>query len=129
MKYFGTDGIRGSADEFWSHSFVLRVGNAIAKYIQNNCEPQENNLVVIGMDTRESSKRICNILRCCFKNAVFVGVLPTAGISYLTCKLGAQLGIVVTASHNPYTFNGVKVFNAKGRKLEESEEEKIEKFI
>ena len=122
---FGTDGIRSlSNDEIFNNLSLNILSKAILK---NN----KNLKIVVGRDTRESSKEIeNNFINALKKNGakVFkVGLLSTPAISYITKELNCNLGIVVSASHNPYQFNGIKFFNKNGEKLNDTEENKIEK--
>ena len=124
-RLFGTDGIRSlSNDEIFNNISL----NTLARSVLNNNKKLR---IVIGRDTRESSKEIENNFINALKNngaTIFkVGLLSTPAISYLTKKLNCDLGIVISASHNPYQFNGIKFFNKNGEKLSDSEESKIEK--
>ena len=126
-KIFGTDGIRFlSNDEIFNNLSLNTLSKAILK---NN----KNLKIVIGRDTRESSKEIeSNFINALKNNGakIFkVGLLSTPAISYLIKKLNCNLGIVVSASHNPYQFNGIKFFNKNGEKLSDSDEIKIEKYF
>ena len=126
-KIFGTDGIRSlSNDEIFNNLSLNTLSKAILK---NN----KNLKIVIGRDTRESSKEIERNFINALKNngaKIFkVGLLSTPAISYLIKKLNCNLGIVVSASHNPYQFNGIKFFNKNGEKLSVSDESKIEKYF
>ena len=126
-KLFGTDGIRSlSNDEIFNNLSLNTLSKAILK---NN----KNLKIVIGRDTRESSKEIENNFINALKNngaKIFkVGLLSTPAISYLIKKLNCNLGIVVSASHNPYQFNGIKFFNKNGEKLSDSDENRIEKYF
>ena len=126
-KLFGTDGIRSlSNDEIFNNLSLNTLSKAILK---NN----KNLKIVIGRDTRESSKEIeSNFINALKNNGakIFkVGLLSTPAISYLIKKLNCNLGIVVSASHNPYQFNGIKFFNKNGEKLSDSDESKIEKYF
>ena len=126
-RIFGTDGIRSlSNDEIFNNLSLNTLSKAILK---NN----KNLKIVIGRDTRESSKEIeSNFINALKNNGakIFkVGLLSTPAISYLIKKLNCNLGIVVSASHNPYQFNGIKFFNKNGEKLSNSDESKIEKYF
>ena len=126
-KIFGTDGIRSlSNDEIFNNLSLNTLSKAILK---NN----KNLKIVIGRDTRESSKEIESNFISALKNngaKIFkAGLLSTPAISYLIKKLNCNLGIVVSASHNPYQFNGIKFFNKNGEKLSDSDESKIEKYF
>jgi len=124
MKYFGTDGIRGRVSELLTQEFVERMGHAIATYKQGikSC--------VIGCDTRESSSWIVETLSGVLsgydiKN-YFIGVVPTAAVAYMAKHLEVDVGIMITASHNPYEWNGIKLFGVNGEKLDKGELEKVE---
>jgi phosphoglucosamine mutase len=123
-KYFGTDGIRGVAFDTLTSDLAFRVGQAIAHVYH----PQE---VVIGMDTRESSPMlaysIANGLMANGIDVIFAGVVSTPMVAYYS-KLKSIIGIMITASHNPFMDNGIKVFN-KGYKTIEADEIKLEDFI
>ena len=126
-KIFGTDGIRTlSNDEIFNNLSLNTLSKAILK---NN----KNLKIVIGRDTRESSKEIeSNFINALKNNGAKIfkaGLLSTPAISYLIKKLNCNLGIVVSASHNPYQFNGIKFFNKNGEKLSDSDERKIEKYF
>ena len=126
-KIFGTDGIRSlSNDEIFNNLSLNTLSKAILK---NN----KNLKIVIGRDTRESSKEIeSNFINALKNNGAKIfkaGLLSTPAISYLIKKLNCNLGIVVSASHNPYQFNGIKFFNKNGEKLSVSDESKIEKYF
>ena len=124
-KIFGTDGIRGlaSKDPFTEESL-----NALSNAIIYKSKKKR---ILIGRDTRESSTLIENLLVKALKkygaNVYLAGLISTPAISYLTRKFICDLGIVVSASHNPYQFNGIKFFNKKGEKLSESNENLIER--
>ena len=124
-KLFGTDGIRSLSNDEIFNDFSL---NTLSQSIIKN---NKNLKIVVGRDTRDSSKRIENKLANALKNngakVLKVGLITTPAISYLTKKLNCNIGIVVSASHNPYQFNGIKFFNKKGEKLSDSDENKIEK--
>ena len=126
-RLFGTDGIRSlSNDEIFNNISL----NTLARSVLNNNKKLR---IVIGRDTRESSKEIENNFINALKNngaTIFkAGLLSTPAISYLTKKLNCGLGIVISASHNPYQFNGIKFFNKNGEKLSNSDESKIEKYF
>jgi len=130
-KYFGTDGIRGKVGVHpITPDFMFKMGEAIGKFILNkNLKP----VVVIGKDTRSSSFVIeSNLEAGLISSGVdiyLVGVLPSPAIAYLTEHLDAELGISITASHNAFTDNGIKIFTSKGFKLLDAEELEIEKLI
>ena len=128
-KYFGTDGIRGRFGvEPLSVDFILRIGNAVGKSLL-----KKGDSVVIGRDTRISGDVIESAvaagLQAAGINVQLAGIVPTPAVAYLVTKYKADLGIVVSASHNPYADNGLKFFNAKGGKLTDAEQFAIEEQV
>jgi len=128
-KFFGTDGIRGRVgDEPMTAEFALRLASAAARVLAPN-----GGRVVIGKDTRVSGYMFEAALEAGFVAAgmdvQLLGPLPTPGIAYLTKALDADVGVVISASHNPYFDNGIKFFDANGAKLPDSVEEQIEDFL
>jgi len=115
-KYFGTDGIRGVVGQNFDADLVTRTANAVAVYISKR--PAK---VIIGIDTRASCDSIEHILAGTLAyygiDVVSVGVIPTAALSYLAKELGADLGMMITASHSPTKYNGIKIVNSLGEKL------------
>ena len=129
-KHFGTDGIRGHVGrEPVTPDFCLRLGWAAGKVLATS----DARLVVIGKDTRISGYMIESVLEAGLISAgVNVGLLspiPTPAIAYLTRTMGADAGIVISASHNPFGDNGIKFFNAEGNKLSDEKEAAIEKQL
>ena len=125
-RYFGTDGIRGRVGEDpMTVDFALRLASAAAHALA----PQ-GGTVLIGKDTRVSGYMFESALEAGFVAAgvdvLLTGPLPTPAIAYLTKKSGADFGIVISASHNPYYDNGIKFFDAEGEKLSDQLEEAIE---
>ena len=128
-KFFGTDGIRGRVGEYpITPDFVLRLGWAVGKVFSRRGDGQ--NLILIGKDTRISGYMFESALEAGLINAgVDVGLLgpmPTPAIAYLSQAFRAQAGIVISASHNPYCDNGIKLFTGKGEKLPDGIELEIE---
>ncbi|MFT6791879.1 MAG: phosphoglucosamine mutase [Cellvibrionaceae bacterium] len=128
-KYFGTDGIRGRVGEYpITPDFVLRLGWAVGKVL-SRCN-KVNPLVLVGKDTRISGYMFESALQAGLINAgVDVGLLgpmPTPSIAYLTQAFRASGGIVISASHNPYYDNGIKLFSSSGSKLSDETELEIE---
>lgn len=130
-KLFGTDGIRGRANSYpMSADLVLRLGQAIGLYFKKHYDKPR---ILIGKDTRKSgymleqvlSSGICSV----GVDTFFLGPLPTPGIAYLTRGMRANAGIVISASHNPYFDNGIKIFSADGYKLPDEVESKLENLI
>ena len=130
-KLFGTDGIRAIAGQSpLDHPTVCSLGKALVALLQEEgLEP----LVLIGRDTRQSGEWIEESLFQGIQEAqgkpVSAGVIPTSGISYLTKKHSFSSGIVISASHNPYEDNGIKIFSSQGIKIPDSWEMKIEAAI
>ena len=130
-KLFGTDGIRGVANETLDTKLAYRVGQAAAISLKK--ETNQKPFVVIGKDTRISSDMLEAALTAgltaCGCDVVRLGVAPTPAVAYLTVKLHADAGIVISASHNPYEHNGIKMFSAEGFKLSDELEENMESLI
>jgi phosphoglucosamine mutase len=130
-KLFGTDGIRGVAGEYpLDERTTFVIGRALGHYLQRTYAAPR---VVIGQDTRESSEAIANFVRCGLAShgveATGAGVLTTPGIAYLTRTQGFAAGVVISASHNPWRDNGIKVFGSDGYKLPDEVELEIEEDI
>lgn len=121
--YFGTDGIRGVANVELTCSLAQSVGNALAS-CKKNCR------VLIGMDTRVSGDMLLHAVATGVMqgggDVLDVGVMPTAGIAYLTHFYKADYGVVISASHNPAEYNGIKVFDSDGYKLGDKRERELE---
>ena len=129
-KYFGTDGVRGTVGEFpIPPDFVLKLGWAAGKVLA----ARGGSKILIGKDTRISGYMFESALEAGISAAGvdvrLLGPLPTPGIAYLTRTLSAQAGIVISASHNAYTDNGIKFFGADGRKLSDDIELEIERLL
>lgn len=136
QKLFGTDGIRGTANEYpMQPEMVVRVGQAIGYLIQQKkiTSPSNLNKVVIGKDTRLSGYMIEQALASGLNSmgisVQLVGPLPTPGIGYLTRTMRAAAGIVISASHNAYMDNGIKVFGPDGYKIQDDLEREIERLV
>lgn len=129
-KYFGTDGIRGRVGQMpMTADFVLKLGWAAGRVLAKNGQGK----AVIGKDTRISGYMYESALEAGLSAAgidcLLTGPMPTPGIAYLTRTMNAQLGIVISASHNPYYDNGIKFFSAQGTKLSDDIEYAIEAEI
>ena len=129
--YFGTDGIRGTVGQPpITPDFMLRLGHAIGRVLRRDNHRAE---VLIGKDTRISGYMLESALEAGFASAgvdvLLSGPLPTPGVAYLTRALRLDLGVVISASHNPFADNGVKFFSAKGEKLPDSWEIEVEKAL
>ncbi len=130
INLFGTDGIRGRAGEFpLDDQTVNAIGLALASQIANSRKPT----VLIGMDTRESSPGIVRLLAAGLKDGgcahAFAGVVPTPAVAYATQQGEYSLGVEVSASHNPFEDNGIKVFGPFGYKLPDVTEAEIESRV
>jgi phosphoglucosamine mutase len=126
--YFGTDGIRGAVGEApITPDFVLRLGHAVGRVLKSQ---EASPTVLIGKDTRISGYMLEAALEAGFAsagvNVLLTGPLPTPGVAYLTRALRLSLGIVISASHNPFGDNGIKFFSALGEKLPDSWEQQVE---
>jgi phosphoglucosamine mutase len=129
-RLFGTDGMRGVAGEFPLDDATVRsIGRALGRRLAGDGQPR----VVLGQDTRASSAWIAEALSTALSSAgVLVksaGVLPTPGVAYLARARGFSAGVVISASHNPWTDNGIKIFGADGFKLADAVELEIEREI
>ena len=128
---FGTDGIRGEAGQFpLDEATVRAIGFSLASHLVKNGDVTE---IVIGRDTRESGESIERALTegasAAGAKCLSVGVITTPGVAYLTRALQAAAGVVISASHNPYQDNGIKIFAPTGRKMDDSVERLIESDV
>lgn len=130
-RLFGTDGVRGVANEELTPLLAMQLGQAGAYVLTK--ENEHKPTIMVGCDTRISGDMLANALMagaCSVgANCVYVGVLPTPAIAYLTRKYKVDAGVVISASHNPVEFNGIKFFDGNGYKLSDSLEDEIEQFI
>lgn len=129
--YFGTDGIRGTVGQFpITPDFMLRLAHAVGQVLKRS-DPRPQ--VLIGKDTRISGYMLESALEAGFNSAgvdvVLLGPIPTPGVAYLTRALRASLGVVISASHNPFADNGVKFFSAAGAKLDDAWEFAVEEAL
>jgi len=134
-KLFGTDGVRGVANIYpMTTDIAMQIGRAIAFLVKKQKPDTEHNpRIVIGKDTRLSGYMIENALAsgiCSMGvNVLLVGPLPTPGIAFITTSMRADAGVVISASHNPFQDNGIKIFSRQGFKLPDEEEAVIEDLI
>ena len=132
-KYFGTDGMRGEANKDLTIDLVTSLGLALGYYLKKHRKKAGKPKVILGTDTRISGYMIRSALTAGLNsmgvNIDFVGVLPTPGVCYLTRKLKADAGIMISASHNPVKDNGIKIFSQNGYKLPDAVEEKLEELM
>jgi len=132
--YFGTDGIRGTVGQSpITPDFMLRLGNAVGQVLKRGQHSDRKPKVLIGKDTRISGYMIESALEAGFASAgvdvLLTGPLPTPGVAYLTRTLKLDLGVVISASHNPFDDNGIKFFSARGEKLTEIWEQEVEAML
>ena len=132
-KYFGTDGFRGEANVTLTSMHAYRIGRFLGKYLGDKKENGEGARVVIGKDTRRSSYMleysIAAGIAASGTDVYMLHVITTPGVSYVTRTDGFDAGIMITASHNPYYDNGIKILNSDGEKLEDSVTDMIEEYI
>jgi phosphoglucosamine mutase len=131
-KLFGTDGIRGVANTYpMDVETAVAAGRAIARHVKSTVGDKE--FIVIGQDTRLSGDMIAQAVGAGICSAgvdvSFLGVIPTPAVAYLTTQYGAAAGVVISASHNPFSDNGIKVFDANGYKLSDDSESHIETLM
>lgn len=131
-RLFGTDGVRGIANEFLTCERAMQIGRAAAMVLTGG-RRRHTPTVLIGMDTRLSSDMLASAIAAglCSVGAdvLDVGVVPTPAVAYLVGKYKADAGIMISASHNPASFNGIKIFNDDGFKLPDELEERIESIV
>jgi len=129
-RLFGTDGVRGVANSELTPELAFKLGKAGAFVLSRE---KERPIVLIGRDTRISGDMIEDAISAGILamggNVIKVGVLPTPAIAYLVTHYMADAGVVISASHNPFEFNGIKFFNGEGFKLDDDLEEEIEDII
>ncbi len=130
-RLFGTDGVRGVANEELSPLLAMQLGQAGAYVLTR--ENEHKPTIMVGCDTRISGDMLANALMagvCSVgANAVYVGVVPTPAVAYLTRKYKVDAGVVISASHNTVEFNGIKFFDGNGYKLPDELEDEIEALI
>ncbi|MGL5259645.1 MAG: phosphoglucosamine mutase [Lachnospiraceae bacterium] len=130
-RLFGTDGVRGIANEEITPALAMKLGQAGAYVLTK--EKNHKPTIMIGCDTRISGDMLANALMagvCSVgANAVYVGVIPTPAVAYLTRKYKVDAGVVISASHNPVDSNGIKFFDEFGYKLPDELEDEIEELI
>lgn len=130
-RLFGTDGVRGVANEELTPTLAMELGQAGAYVLTR--ENEHKPTIMVGCDTRISGDMLANALMagaCSVgANVVYVGVVPTPAVAYLTRKYKVDAGVVISASHNPVEFNGIKFFDGNGYKLPDALEDEIEELI
>lgn len=130
-RLFGTDGVRGVANDELTPLLAMQLGQAGAYVLTK--ENMHRPTIMVGCDTRISGDMLANALMAGIcsvgANAVYVGVIPTPAVAYLTRKYKVDAGVVISASHNPVEFNGIKFFDGNGYKLPDELEDEIEAII
>ena len=130
-RLFGTDGVRGVANDELTLQLAMQLGQAGAYVLTK--ENMHKPTIMVGCDTRISGDMLANALMAGIcsvgANAVYVGVIPTPAVAYLTRKYKVDAGVVISASHNPVEFNGIKFFDGDGYKLPDALEDEIEDVI
>lgn len=130
-RLFGTDGVRGIANEALTCELALNIGRAAAIVLSDTLRPRPR--VVLGADTRMSSAMLASAVTAglCSVGAdvLDLGVVPTPAVAYLVGKYKADAGIMISASHNPFEYNGIKIFSGDGYKLPDALEEEIESIV
>lgn len=131
-RLFGTDGVRGIANRDLTPELALQIGRAAAMVLIKESKSAKPT-VLIGKDTRASGDMLEAALTAGFTsvgcNVLSVGVVPTPAVAYLVCKYGCEAGVMISASHNPCEYNGIKIFQKTGYKLDDAIEDEIESII
>ncbi len=131
-RLFGTDGVRGVANRELTNELAMRIGMATAEILLKNSQDARPT-VMIGRDTRASGDMLEAALTAGFcsvgVNVLAVGVVPTPAIAYLVGKYGCAAGVMISASHNPCEYNGIKIFQSTGYKLPDAVEDEIEAML
>mgnify|MGYP002729563155 FL=1 len=131
-RLFGTDGVRGIANKDLTNELAMKIGSAAAAVLLKEAK-SEKPTVLIGKDTRASGDMLeaaltaglCSV-GC---NVLSIGVVPTPAVAYLVGLYQCEAGIMISASHNPCEYNGIKIFQKTGYKLDDSIEDEIESII
>ena len=131
-RLFGTDGVRGVANQDLTNELAMKIGMAAAEILLKK-SADKRPTVMIGRDTRASGDMLEAALTAGFcsvgVNVLSVGVVPTPAIAYLVGKYGCEAGVMISASHNPCEYNGIKIFQSTGYKLPDAVEDEIESII
>src|SRR6476659_2975573 len=133
-RLFGTDGVRGKAGEYpLDHETVARLGGALVRAMRHSAAHSQPLRFVVGRDTRESGewieRELARGVHSAGASVTSAGVIPTPAIAYVTRAMGFDAGIVISASHNPFEDNGIKVFSGRGEKFTETLEQHVESII
>lgn len=130
-RIFGTDGVRGIANGDLGIDLAMDIGRAASMVVEESVGHRPTFL--LGTDTRISSDMLQAALTAGLcsagANVITLGVVPTPAVAYLIKEYGANAGIMLSASHNPFEYNGIKIFNAQGYKLRDEQEDEIEQYV
>lgn len=130
-RMFGTDGVRGIAGADLSIELAMQIGRAAGMVVEESAGRRP--VFLVGSDTRGSADMLESAMAAglCQAGAdvVMLGVVPTPAVAYLVVKYGADAGVMLSASHNPFEYNGIKIFGAQGFKLTDAQEEEIEQIL
>ncbi|MDO4405365.1 MAG: phosphoglucosamine mutase, partial [Atopobiaceae bacterium] len=131
MKYFGTDGFRGKANEGLNVDHAFKIGRFVGWYYGARTDKKAR--IVLGKDTRRSSYMFESALVAGLvasgADAYMLHVIPTPGVSYVTANGAFDCGIMITASHNPFSDNGIKLVNTNGEKMDDEVLKLVEDYI
>ncbi len=131
-RLFGTDGVRGIANADLTAELALKIGRAAAMVLLRESKSVKPT-ILIGKDTRASGDLLEAALTAGFCsvgcNVLSVGIVPTPAVAFLVCKYECEAGVMISASHNPCEYNGIKIFQGNGYKLDDSIEDEIESII
>ena len=133
-RLFGTDGVRGKAGEYpLDHETVARLGGALVRAMRRSADSSRPLRFVVGRDTRESGewieRELARGVRSAGADITSAGVIPTPAIAFVTRDMGFDAGLVISASHNPFEDNGIKVFSGAGEKFTETLEREVEAIV
>jgi phosphoglucosamine mutase len=133
-RLFGTDGVRGKAGEYpLDHETVARIGGALVRAMRPSTSPSRPLRFVVGRDTRESGewieRELARGVHSVGAEITSAGVIPTPAIAFVTREMGFDAGLVISASHNPFEDNGIKVFSGAGEKFTETLERQVESIV
>ena len=132
-RLFGTDGVRGIANKDLTNELAMKIGMAAAEILMKNKDEDNKPKVMIGKDTRASGDMLEAALTSGFcavgVDVISVGIVPTPAIAYLVGKYNCDAGVMISASHNPCEYNGIKIFQGNGYKLPDETEEEIEAIV
>ena len=131
-RLFGTDGVRGVVGEGLTPELALSIGKALGIVLRSDTAKSRPK-IIIGADTRNSSDMLASAVAAGLAsvgcNCYMLGTVPTPAVAYVITESGAKAGVMISASHNPYQYNGIKIFDAEGFKLSDELEEDIETLI